>query len=287
MFPGVWKCAKVTSLFKDGDKSLKDNYRPISILPTISKIIERSAHIQLSSFPEENKLLSQSQFGFRLKRSTSTALIAFTDQVLESMDKGCVTGTVFLDLRKAFDTVDHLLLINKLKSLGVAGKSSEWLRSYLSGLVQQSMCVSALSPSAKITMVVPQGSILGPLLFLVYINGIQSELQHSKMTMFADDMVFYCHENSPTNLQSKLNADLAAITSWLHDNKLTLNVTKSKFMVVGGRNKLRQFNDIALVANSDQLENVTKFKYLGVIINQHLSCHDHIEQLHNKIAKRL
>ena len=204
------------------------------------------------------------------------------------MDKGCVTGTVFLDLRKAFDTVDHLLLINKLKSLGVAGKSLEWLRSYLSGRVQQSMCVNALSPSAKITMGVPQCSMLGPLFFLVYINGIQSELQHSKMTMFADDMVFYCHENSPTNLQSKLNADLAASTSWLHDNKLlTLNVTKSKFMVIGGRNKLSQFNDTALVSNNDQLENVTKFKYLGEIINQHLSCHDHIEQLQSKIAKRL
>ena len=132
-----------------------------------------------------------------------------------------------------------------------------------------------------------QGSILGPLFFLVYINGIQSELQHSKMTLFADGMAFYCHENLPTNLQSKLNADLAAITSWLHDNKLTLNVTKSKFMVIGGRNKLSQFNDITLVADSDQLENVTKFKYLGVIINQHLTWHDHIEQLQSKIAKRL
>ena len=140
---------------------------------------------------------------------------------------------------------------------------------------------------AKVTIGVPQRSILGPLLFLMYINGIQSELQHSKMTMFADDMAFYCHENSPSNLQSKLNADLAAITSWLHDNKLTLNVTKSKLLVIGGRNKLSQFNDIALVANNHQLENVTKFKYLGVIINQHLSCHDHIEQLQSKIAKRL
>ena len=149
------------------------------------------------------------------------------------------------------------------------------------------MSVNALSPQAKITMEVPQGSILGPLLFLVYINGIQFELQHSKMTMLADDMAFYCHENSPTNLQSKLNADLAAITSWLHDNKLTLNVTKSKLLVIGGRNKLSQFNDTALVSNNDQLENVTKFKYLGVIINQHLTWHDHIEQLHSKIAKRL
>ena len=102
---------------------------------------------------EENRLLSQSQFGFRLKLSTSTALIAFTDQVLESMHKGCVTGTVLLDLRKAFDPVDHLLLINKLKSLGVAGKSLEWSRSYLTGRVQQTMCVNALSPPAKMDLV--------------------------------------------------------------------------------------------------------------------------------------
>ena len=146
VFPRVWKCTKVIALFKDGDKSIKHNYRPISILPTISKIMERSAHIQLSPFLEVNRLLSQSQFGFRLKRSTSTTLIDFTDQVLENMDKGYVTGTVFLDLRKAFDTVDHLLLINKLKSLGVAGKSLEWFRSYLTGRVQKNNVCKCIVP---------------------------------------------------------------------------------------------------------------------------------------------
>ena len=170
IFPEVWKSAKVVALFKGRDKALKDNYRPISILPTISKIIERSAHVQLCSYLEENKLLSQSQFGFRQKRSTPTDLITFTDQILESMDKGYVTGAVFLDLRKAFDTIDHLLLINKLKGLGVGGKSLAWFRSYLSGRTQQTMCENELSPPAKITVGVPQGSILGPLLFLVYIK---------------------------------------------------------------------------------------------------------------------
>jgi len=105
--------------------------------------------------------------------------------------------------------------------------------------------------------------------------------------MFADDTAFYCHENSLTDLQLKLNADLAAIKSWLHDNKLTLNVAKSKFMIIGSRMKLSQFNDIALVDNNDWLENVTEFKYLGVTINQYLTWHDHIDQLQSKVAKWL
>ena len=149
------------------------------------------------------------------------------------MDNGQVTGSVFLDLRKAFDTVGHLILINKLKNLGVSGKRLSWFHSYLTSLTQRTVSGDAISPAANITAGVPQGSILGPLLFLVYINGIQSVLRHSKITMFADDMAFHCPESSASDLQTKLDTDLTAIVLWLQDNKLTLNNEKSKFMIIG------------------------------------------------------
>ena len=133
VFPKIWKSAKVTALFKGGDKLIKDNYRPISILPSVSKIIERAVHLQLSTYLEQNKLISSCQFGFRLGKSTTTALINFTDHILSKMDDGKVTGVIFLDLKKAFDTVNHELLITKLKNLGVSGKSLAWFNSYLIG----------------------------------------------------------------------------------------------------------------------------------------------------------
>ena len=132
VFPKIWKSAKVTALFKGGDKLIKDNYRPISILPNVSKIFERAGHLQLSMYLEQNKLILSCQFGFRLRKSTTTALINFTDHILSKMDDGKVTGVIFLDLKKAFDTVNHEL-IRKLKNLGVLGKSLAWFNSYLIG----------------------------------------------------------------------------------------------------------------------------------------------------------
>ena len=149
------------------------------------------------------------------------------------------------------------------------------------------MCGNTISPKAKVSIGVPQGSILGPLFFLIYINRIESTLKSSKMTMFADDMAFYCSETSATDLQRKLNYDLQSISSWLQEHKLTLNIKKSKFMIIGSQVKLKNFQDVQLVLEQDSLENVTEFKYLGIIINQHLTWHDHVEILHSKVAQRL
>ncbi len=286
-FPKLWKSAKVSALFKGGDKSLKDNYRPISILPSVSKIIERAVYLQLSTYLEQNKLLSSCQFGFRLGKSTTTALINFTDHILSNMDGGKVTGVIFLDLKKAFDTVNHEVLIRKLKNLGVSGKSLAWFNSYLTGRSQRTVCDDTISPEAKVSIGVPQGSILGPLPFLIHINGIDSALQFSKITMFADDMAFYCSETSAVNLQSKLNQELQSLSSWLQSHKLVLNVQKSKFMIIGNRTKLENFKDMQLLVEQDILENVTEFKYLGIIINQHLTWHDHVEMLQLKVSQRL
>ena len=167
-FPSSWKCAKVTALFKQGDKTDKDNYRPISILPTVSKVIERAVYSQLYDYLDSNNLLAVNQFGFRRARSTALALTQFTDEVLSNMDKGLVKGVVFIDLKKAFDTVDHVILLGKLKSLGISSNNREWFHSYLSSRYQKTVIGQASSTSRKVSVGVPQGSILGPLLFAIY-----------------------------------------------------------------------------------------------------------------------
>ena len=159
---------------------------------------------------------------------------------------------------------------------------SQWTNSEI-----KTVCGNTISPEAKVSIGVPQGSILGRLFFLIYINGIESTLKPSKMTMLADDMAFYCSETSAADLQRKLNYELQSISSWLQEHKLTLNIKKSKFMIIGSQVKLKNFQDLQLVLKQDSLENVTEFKYLGIIINQHLTWHDHFEMLQSKVAQRL
>ena len=220
-YPSTWKCAKVTALFKQGNRTDKDNYRPISILPTVSKVIERAVHSQHYDFLDTNKLLSVNQFGFRRGRSIEFALAQFTDEVLENIDNGLVTGAVYIDLKKAFDTVDHTIMIKKLKTMGISSTNMAWFHSYLSSCCQKTVIGQAMSATRKVTVGVPQGSIVGPLLFSIYINDLPACLQNTTVTLFADDTALYCSSQSAHELQTLLNEDLNRLAQWLHQHAQT------------------------------------------------------------------
>ena len=183
VFPKIWKEGKVTPIYKSGDRSNMSNYRPITVLPILGKILERLAHTQIYSYLSENKILSQSQFGFRPKLSTSTALAFFTDSILDNADNGLITASVFLDLNKAFDAVDHNILLRKLKLIGLDSKSLNWFESYLSNRLQKTSISNTLSSPLPVSVGVPQGSILGPLLFIIYVNEMPNIVKYCNIIL--------------------------------------------------------------------------------------------------------
>ena len=191
IFPTSEKIAKITPLYKSGDRTNIDNYRPISVLNIISKTVERAVYNQLSEYLEENNLLSDQQYGFRRKRSTRDAVTKLSDEIRENMDKSYVTGALFMDMRKAFDTVNHNCLLQKLVYYGIFGKEVQWISSYLFHRSQVVFLDRVLSNREFITYGVPQGSILGPLLFILLFNDLPLQSKHCQVLMYADDTVIY------------------------------------------------------------------------------------------------
>ena len=283
IFPDRLKIAKIIPVFKGGEHEEISNYRPISILNSISKIFERSMSNRLLEFLKLNNILSNCQFGFCKNSSPQLAITQLIDKILQDLANGKYSVSIFLDLKKAFDTLDHNILLEKLQYYGIKNVYHKWFTSYLSNRKQCTIINNSVSDFSNLITGVPQGSTLGPLLFLLYINDIVESSKILKFTLFADDTNITHSDLDINNRATTVNTELKLISTWLLSNKLSLNTDKTKYIVFTG-NKIIT-NDIEIVICNTKIAKTSTMKYLGVYIDHKLTWRDHIDYVTNKISK--
>ena len=283
-FPDKMKIAKVIPLFKSGSKMEVSNYRPISLLPIFSKIFEKLMHSRIFNFLQSNQILYSKQYGFQKNKSTEHAILDIQSKIVDAFENRETPCCIFLDFAKAFDTVNHQILLNKLNHYGIRGNTLDWLSSYLTNRKQCVQIGNQHSDFLPVNCGVPQGSVLGPLLFLIYINYIANSSQIIDFHLFADDTcIFYSHKNK-TILENTLNSELCKVSSWLIANKLSLNVDKTNVLVFRTKN-LSDEQLLNLYINGEQLGEKIFAKYLGVLIDHKLTWEPQIKQIKSKLIK--
>ena len=287
VFPDSLKIANVIPIFKQGEKTDPCNYRPISILPTISKVFERHIAGQIHKYFKYTDMLHTGQSGFRKEHSCQTALTRLVDTWLKDIDTGKYVGAVFLDLRKAFDLVDHQILLHKLKLYHFTDKTVKLLSSYLNNRKQRIKINGSYSKTLTIKSGVPQGSILGPLLFLIYINDISLALNDIKIDLYADDSTLYKSDSNITTIETNLQDSLIKINKWCFDNNMSLHPGKSKCMVMASNYKMKYSRELCLSINNIKLENVQVHKLLGIYIDNTISWKYQISKVCTKLNSKL
>ena len=294
VFPDKLKIAKVIPLFKKGDESLIENYRPISLFSSISKVFERIVFNQLYKYLDDNNLLFDSQYGFRKHHSTELAAVELIDRIYKTMDQGDIPISIFLDLSKAFDTLDHSILLNKLEYYGVKGSASRWFSSYLTGRYQYVDMEGVRSEISYIKTGVPQGSILGPLLFILYVNDMHTISEKFAFITYADDTTLTCplvslsfdQEHTIDSISRGIDNEMKKVTDWLAVNKLSLNVSKTKYMLFHFSQRTLRDCDIPKIRiNEIDIERVDEFDFLGLTINENMTWNSHIRKISNKISR--
>jgi hypothetical protein len=285
IFPNELKTAKV--IFKSGDPCLLNNYRPISLLSFFSKIFECVMYNKLMQFFNENDLFHKHQYGFRARHSTIDPILHLLNYCAEANNSSPaeLTLAIFCDLSKAFDTISHAILLSKLNIYGVCGLANDWIRSYLSGRSQYVDIESVKSSQQSIQCGVPQGSILGPLLFLISINDIHRSV-NTNILSFADDTTIVLSHFDPALLFREANTVLDTIFNWFCSNKLSLNAPKTQYIIIQRNNNidLSQYN---LYVNGVCLSRISECKFLGITIDEALSWRPHISRLNSKISNAL
>ena len=281
IFPDSLKIAKVIPLFKSGSTNDIKNYRPISILPIFDKIFEKIMHRRLTKFLNANNLLTTRQYGFQKHKSTSLAVLDLIHNINQSKKAKKIGCAIFLDLAKAFDTVNHHILLKKLEKFGIRGPILSWFKSYL---LNRKQCVN-INGINSITEImkygVPQGSVLGPLLFLIYINDLvlSSEFLHF---LFADDTCLFLEHENQHELEIKVNREIEKVHNWLVSNQLTLNSHKSCFLLFTCKSYSENFS-IRICNNF--IKRVASATYLGVVIDEKLNWSKHIDKIQSKVSQ--
>ena len=278
IFPKKLKIAKVIPIFKKEEKTLIKNYRPISILPVMSKIVEYIMHSQLMRYFTSNKLFSSQQYGFRANRSTELAALELMDRNINNMNKNLTPINIYVDVSKAFDCLNHDILLSKLRFYGLSDDALSLLKNYLASRDQYVQLGSIKSECHAISCGIPQGSVMGSLLFNIVISDLKSATSKFDLVMYADDTTLvstlenFGDRNNAKEIEQNIYKEIYKITTWLHSSKLRLNVSKSKFMIFFNHPKtIPKLNIISV--NNNQIDQVDEFNFLGITIDQSVTLH--------------
>lgn len=288
-FPSELKTSVIVPIPKVSNPSVPADFRPINLLPVIDKIIETIICNQLRTYFETNCLLYDGQSGFRNKHSCESALQYTCAAWRKNMSESRITLSVFVDLKRAFETIDRDILISKLGLYGIRGNALNWIKNFLDNRYHQTKVEGVESGKRHSVWGVPQGSVLGPLLFIIYINDIYMKLTNSFVNLFADDTLISVSGQNFEQLTTRLNDELKTLYVWLCENKLKLNSAKTKCMVIGSRANCQKYLNLnlALNINGENVQFVNEIKYLGVILDPQLGFGNHVDYMCKKIGKKI
>ena len=288
-FPTAWKTARVKPIFKSGNKLEVSNYRPIAILSVVSKFTERAVHKHFLDYLISKQILCPNQFGFRPKHSCETALLCMVDEWAMNVDNGKINGVALVDLRKAFDLVDHDILLQLLSECGCSERSLQWFKSYLSDREQFVSIQNKKSGVRNVSVGVPQGSILGPLLFTILINNLPRAVNKASVFMYADDTTISVSGTSKQEIEVQLNDVLKEVYDWTAKNKLLMNLKKTKVMMIGTKQRCSKLSDTNLNVklNNVTVDCVNEAKCLGVTLDSHLTFNSHVNSIATVVKQKI
>lgn len=287
--PKKAKVSVIVPIPKIQNPTKPEEFRPINLLPVVDKILETVVCKQIRKYFENKNFIFTGQSGFREKHSCESALQYVCTEWRKCIDGGNITVCVFVDLKRAFETINREDLVKKLEGYGVKGTALDWLRNYLHERYHKTKVNGVVSEAVKNNIGVPQGSVLGPLLFIIYINDLYKILKKAKLSLFADDTLLWVSGKDYDKIITDINFELSLLYNWLCVNKLKLNSEKTKYMVLGNKQKCKEFNEknYTIHIGGNKIEFVYQIKYLGVFLDPQLNFSSHIDFICKKIGKKI